>query len=153
MRRTHTPLYAVKLERTGTVVREGSKFCEDAKVAAALLSEFIGDAPVEHFVMLAMDARRRVIGLSEVSIGTLSASLVHPREVFKPAILLNAATIVVGHNHPSGDHTPSPEDREVTRRIQRAGEILGIPLADHVVIGHDDDGKPSYFSFRERGML
>ncbi len=153
MANTHTPLYQIKLERTGTIVCEESKFCTEAKVAARLFAEFIGDAPAEHFVMMALDARRRVIGITEVSVGTLSASLVHPREVFRTAILLNAAAIVIGHNHPSGDCAPSAEDREVTRRLTKAGELLGIPLADHVVLGRGEDGAVKHFSFREGDLL
>ena len=86
--------------------------------------------------------------LDTVSIGTLSASLVHPREVFSPAIAHAAAAIVAVHNHPSGYPTPSSEDRDVTRRLQRAGELLGIPLADHVVVS-----AAGFFSFREHGLL
>jgi DNA repair protein RadC len=83
-----------------------------------------------------------------VSVGTLSSSLVHPREVFTPAISRGAAAVVAVHNHPSGDSSPSAEDREATRRLQRAGEVLGIPLADHVIVSES-----SFFSFRESGIL
>jgi DNA repair protein RadC len=86
--------------------------------------------------------------LEVISIGTLSASLCHPREIFAPAIVASAAAIIAIHNHPSGDPTPSAEDRDVTRRLQRAGEILGIPLADHVVVSES-----GFFSFREHGLL
>lgn len=103
----------------------------------------------EHFLMFMLDARRNVKGVATVSIGTLSASLVHPRECFRPAIIAGAAAVVAVHNHPSGDPAPSAEDRDVTRRLQRAGELLGIPLADHVVIG----AAGAFYSFRERGIL
>jgi DNA repair protein RadC len=103
----------------------------------------------EHFLLIMMDARRVIKGVTVVSIGTLSASLVHPREFFRPAIVAGAASVVAVHNHPSGDPHPSAEDREVTRRLSRAGELLGIPLADHVVIGAEG----SYYSFREEGIL
>jgi DNA repair protein RadC len=102
----------------------------------------------EHFWRIALDARSNVLGYETVSIGTISASLVHPREVFKGAILSNAAAIIVAHNHPSQDTSPSPEDKEVTRRIQKAGELLGIPLFDHLVLGDR-----SFFSFKEAGIL
>jgi len=78
---------------------------------------------------------------------------VHPREVFRAAILLNGAAIIVAHNHPSGDPTPSAEDREATRRIQRAGELLGIPMADHIIIGEGEGAGLAFFSFRESGLL
>ena len=89
----------------------------------------------EVFVVLLLDARQRVIGDVEVHRGSLDQSLVHPREVFAPALRESAAAILVLHNHPSGDPTPSEEDREVTRRLVRAGEILGVRVVDHVVIG------------------
>jgi DNA repair protein RadC len=89
----------------------------------------------EVFVVLLLDARQRVIGDVEVHRGSLDQSLVHPREVFAPALRESAAAILVLHNHPSGDPTPSEEDREVTLRLAQAGEILGVRLIDHVVIG------------------
>jgi DNA repair protein RadC len=84
-----------------------------------------------------VDGRHKVIGLDEVSTGTLTASLVHPREISKAAILANAGGIVLVHNHPSGDPSPSTEDREITSRLKQAAEIIGIPILDHVVLGHD----------------
>lgn len=108
----------------------------------------------EHFIVLCLSARRRVIARETVSVGTLSASLVHPREVFKSAIMANAAVVIVAHNHPSGDAQPSEEDREVTKRLRRAGEILGIPVIDHVIIGQKTESYPTgYFSFRDGGLL
>jgi DNA repair protein RadC len=102
----------------------------------------------EHFWRIDLDARSKVLGYETVSIGTISASLVHPRELFKGAILNNAAAIIIAHNHPSQDTTPSAEDKEVTRRIQKAGEILGIPLLDHMVLTDD-----RFHSFKESGMI
>lgn len=126
----------------------------DAPIAntPALLAEQLKDiasADREHFVVLALSARMRVVARETVSIGTLTASLVHPREVFKSAIMSNAAAIVVAHNHPSGDPEPSREDGEVTSRLRRAGEILGIQLLDHIVVVAD--GK--FVSFKERGLV
>jgi RadC-like JAB domain len=85
----------------------------------------------------------------EVSRGVLDASLVHPREIFKPAVLSNAAAIVIGHNHPSGDPTPSHDDLELTARLVKAGQLLGIEVLDHIIIGHDG----RYCSLRELGQL
>jgi DNA repair protein RadC len=130
-------------------VKEGSAVVTHAAEAAKVIRQFLGDVPEEHFVLMVLDSRRRVIGINEVSVGTLSASLVHPREVFRAAILLNGAAVIVSHNHPSGDPSPSSEDREATRRLQRAGELLGIPVADHIVIGE----RGGFFSFREHGLL
>jgi len=102
----------------------------------------------EHFVALFLDACNRLIQQEVVSVGTLTATLVHPREVFSSAVSCAAAGIIVAHNHPSGDPEPSREDRETTRRLSEAGKILGIPLLDHVVVG-----ECRYFSFRERGLM
>ena len=102
----------------------------------------------EHFVGLYLDACRRVLFRETISVGTLTASLVHPREVFAPAMTRGAAALIVAHNHPSGDPAPSREDRETTRRLQEAGRILGIPVLDHVVVA-----SRGYFSFRERGLM
>ncbi len=148
-KRSRVPLYRIVLDRTGSIAKEGTAVVDCAGVAAKLFREFLGDVPEEHFVLAVLDCRRRVIGVSEVSVGTLSASLVHPREVFRTAILLNGAAIIVCHNHPSGDSSPSTEDREVTKRLTRAGELIGIPVADHVVLGEGG----SYYSFRERGLM
>jgi DNA repair protein RadC len=89
----------------------------------------------EVFVALLLDVQNRLQGEALVSVGTLTSSLVHPREVFRQAIAQGAAAVIVAHNHPSGDPDPSQADREVTRRLIRAGRLLGVPLLDHVVIG------------------
>lgn len=152
-KRSRVPLYRIRLDRTGSIVKEGARSVTCSREAAHLFREFIGDAPVEHFCMVALDSRRRAIGLNEISVGTISASLVHPRETFKTAILLNAAAIIVAHNHPSGDPTPSSEDRDATRRLTRAGELLGIPVADHIVIAEESGEGLRYYSFRDHGLM
>jgi DNA repair protein RadC len=121
---------------------------DSARVAAGLVPAAVRAARKEHFLVLGLNARRQLIFQETVSVGTLSASLVHPREVFSPAIAHSAAAVVAVHNHPSGDPAPSAEDRDVTRRLSRAGELLGIPLADHVVVCES-----GFFSFREHGLL
>lgn len=121
---------------------------DSARAVAGIIPANVREAKKEHFLILCLNARRQLIHLETVSIGTLSASLVHPRECFSPAIQHAAAAVVAVHNHPSGDPTPSAEDRDVTRRLQRAGELLGIPLADHVVVSAS-----GFFSFREHGIL
>jgi DNA repair protein RadC len=106
------------------------------------------DAPAEEFHIVLLDARHRILRSVLTSQGTLTASLVHPREVFRPALREAAAALVLVHNHPSGDPTPSTEDREITRRLARAGALLGIPVLDHVIVA--DRG---YASLREQGEL
>ncbi len=103
----------------------------------------------EHFWALALNTKNQLLRVVEVSVGSLNASIVHPRELFKEAVKLSAASIVVVHNHPSGDPTPSGADIQLTRRLVRAGEVLGIELVDHVVIG--DGG--AHVSLREMGAL
>lgn len=105
------------------------------------------DAPHERFLVVLLDGRHRLLRHELVSQGTLTASLVHPREVFRPALRESAAALVLVHNHPSGDPAPSAEDREVTARLVRAGELLGIPVIDHVVVA-----ERGYVSLRETGL-
>ena len=102
----------------------------------------------EHFIVLALDGKGRVLAVEEDSVGTLTASLVHPREVMKMLVLLNAASFIVVHNHPSGDPTPSPEDMALTSRLRAAAELVGIKLLDHVVLGFG-----RYHSMSDAGAL
>lgn len=104
-----------------------------AKDAAAQLVE-LRNAKKEHFVVLYLNARNQLVHKETISIGTLNANLVHPREVFKPAIEHLAASIIVAHNHPSGDPEPSAADLDLTERLIDAGKLLGIELADHIII-------------------
>lgn len=103
----------------------------------------------EHFWALALNTKNQLLRMVEVSVGSLNASIVHPRELYKEAVRLSAASVVVVHNHPSGDPTPSGADLQLTRRLARAGEVLGIELLDHVVIG--DGG--AHVSLRDIGAL
>lgn len=133
------------------LVREGAPSAQELsspKAVFAFMRPKCKRLDREHFWRIDLDARSRVVGYEVVSVGTVSASLVHPREVFKGAILNNAAGMIVCHNHPSGDTSPSPEDKEVTRRLQRAGELMGIPVLDHMVVADR-----SYFSFKEHGLI
>jgi DNA repair protein RadC len=139
-------VYGLILVRDSSVAVE-SRAADSPAVAADILRKHIGPVDREHLVVLLVDSRHRVVGINTVSIGTASASLVHPREVLKPAVLVGAAAFIIGHNHPSGDEQPSAEDKEATRRLARAGELMGIPLLDHVIIGN------GFFSFRESGLL
>ena len=102
----------------------------------------------EIFYVVLLNNKNRKIREVKVSEGSLTASLVHPREVYNPVIRESAAAVIFVHNHPSGDPAPSPEDLEITRRLKEVGEVMGIRVLDHVVVGHD-----RYFSFSDRGML
>ncbi len=105
----------------------------EPRAVVEYLRRTVRDDAREHFVALYLDGRHRPVAHQVVSVGTATASLVHPREVFQPAILVGACALIVGHNHPSGDCRPSQEDRDVTRRLRDAGKLLGIPLLDSVV--------------------
>jgi DNA repair protein RadC len=109
---------------------------------------FLMQETKEMFITLHLDGKNRIICMDLVSLGSLNQSLVHPREIFKTACLSNAAAILCIHQHPTGDPTPSSEDIAITRRLKEAGEIMGIKLLDHIIIG---DGE--YLSFVERGLL
>ncbi|HWQ42131.1 MAG TPA: DNA repair protein RadC [Desulfosporosinus sp.] len=102
----------------------------------------------EHFRVVSLSTKNHVLGISPISIGSLNSSLVHPRECFKEAIRRNSNAIILLHNHPSGDPTPSQEDIEVTRRLAEGGKILGIEVLDHVIIGDN-----RFISLKERGIL
>ena len=106
------------------------------------------DADKEHFVLLVMNNKNCINGFKVISTGSLTASLAHPREVWRAALHLCAAAVVFVHNHPSGDPAPSPEDQEITRRLKETGELLGIRVLDHVVLGQE-----RFFSFSDRGLL
>lgn len=121
---------------------------------ADLLREDHRDHTVEHFRVVLLNTRRRLVRVEEISQGTLDTILVHPREVFRPAILANAAAVVVVHNHPSGDPTPSEADIKVTRDLIRAGQLLKIEVLDHVIIGRRTQERPrDYLSLRELGYF
>ena len=122
----------VAVRYVGRSVRIGSAIRRPTEVAE-FMRRVVRDDAREHFVALYLDGRHRPIAHQVVSVGTASSSLVHPREVFQPAILVGACAAIVGHNHPSGDPTPSREDRDVTRRLAQAGALLGVPLLDSVV--------------------
>lgn len=108
----------------------------------------IKDKAKEHFKLILLNTRNKIIGISTVSIGSLNASIVHPREVFKEAISHSAASVILAHNHPSGDPEPSEDDLTITKRLVEAGKILGVEVVDHIIIS-----KNGYFSFKEKGLI
>ena len=108
---------------------------------------FLRHESKEYFLALHLDGNNRIICIDMVSVGSLNQSVVHPREVFKSSLLSSAAAMILIHNHPSGDPSPSREDIEITRRLKEAGELIGVRILDHVVIGE------TYLSFTEGGLL
>ena len=102
----------------------------------------------EHFLACALSTKNKLLRIIEVSVGSLNASIVHPRELFKECVMASAASVVVAHCHPSGDPTPSGADIQLTRRLVKAGDVLGIEVLDHVVLGHDE-----HSSLRDLGLM
>ena len=120
--------------------------------AVKLATAILADADVERVIALHFNVKHRLIGVHVVSVGILDASLVHPRDVFKAACLSNAAALVIAHNHPSGDPTPSGEDRALSDRLRQAGELIGVTLLDFVIVTDPAEGQ-RYHSFKESGVL
>jgi DNA repair protein RadC len=136
------------------LVKEGSttypqRFIQNPWDAAHFVREFLEDLDREAVIVVCLDVKGQPTSVSTVSIGTLSTAHVHPREVFKTAILSNSASIILAHNHPTGLATPSKDDIKSTERITEAAQILGIDLLDHIIVGHNG----TYTSFREQGLM
>ncbi len=143
-----TPLYKVVLVREGMMSVE-NRSIQSPDDAAKIVRKHLHGADREHFVGLYLDSANHLIGVHTISVGILNSSLVHPREVFKVAYMMNAASVIVAHNHPSGNAEPSSEDITMTKQLVEAGKILGIPLHDHIIVTEQD----GYASFAERGLL
>jgi DNA repair protein RadC len=116
--------------------------------AASLVMEDMKHLDREHFTVILLDSKNAVISIEKVSVGTVNSSLVHPREVLKPALEKSATSIILVHNHPTGNVSPSREDVMITKRFEKCGQILGIDVIDHIIIG---DG--NYRSMKESGYL
>ena len=150
------------LQITLPMVRESMRDATGSAVRArtpadiAAICSDLRQSAQEAFIVIDLNAKNNVIDKRLVTLGLLDASLVHPREVFRGAIVNNAAAVVVVHNHPSGDPTPSAEDVRITRQLVDAGRILSIKVLDHVVIGRPDataPGSPAFTSLREAGLV
>ena len=139
--------YRVSLVREGSTRAEHNTIRTPDDVFAIMAPEY-NNAVVETAQMLALDTKNKIIGVFTISTGSLNSSIIHPRDVFQRAILSNAASVILVHNHPSGDPTPSPEDMELTRRLVEAGKMLDIEVLDHVVIG---EGR--FASLKEHGVI
>lgn len=141
------PRYRVMLVKE-SLAHPSPVMIRDSQNAYRLLQPLFDGLDREHFLVVGLDAKHAVIGINTVSMGSVTLSIVHPREVFKPLILMNASAVILAHNHPSGDPTPSPEDRALTRRLKDGGDLLGITVLDHVVLGED-----RYYSFADHQEL
>ncbi|WIG41987.1 RadC family protein [Bacillus toyonensis] len=135
------------------LVKESSILYKERKISSPkdsfeLLHELLENKDREHFIVVALNTKNEPVSINVCHIGSLNSSIVHPREIMKVAILSNAASILVAHNHPSGSVTPSPEDIQVTERLKKAGELMGIELLDHLIIGDN-----TYLSLKEKGYI
>jgi len=141
--------YRVALVREASVPYEATHYCGRAIESARFLHQILSQWDREVMGAILLDVRCRAIGYQLAYIGTLTRAAAEPRGIFSAAILANAAHIILFHNHPSGDPSPSPEDIAFTRRMAHAGEILGISVLDHIIVGEP----PGFVSLRERGVL
>jgi DNA repair protein RadC len=139
--------YTLRTDRLGQPTFVGSTIWTPAD-CARIFNVLLQDEASEVFIILCLSTKHQVIAFHEVSRGALDSTTVHPREVFKAALLANAFAIVVGHNHPSGDPTPSVDDIRLTSSLVAAGTLLGVPVLDHIVIGTD-----RFISMKEAGLL
>ncbi len=129
-------------------VKYNNYFIEKPNDAVEILRKELKNEVKEHFKLILLNSRNKVIDIVGISTGTLNASLVHPREVFEQAIKHHSASVILVHNHPSGDCEPSDDDLQITKKLVESGKILSIEVIDHIIIG-----KNSYFSFKEKKLI
>lgn len=141
-------LAALELGRRLFLKEDEGVYCIDGPESVYRLTRDLSSHKKEHFVALYLNAKNQVLKRETITIGSLFSNMVHPREVFGPALEVSAAAVVLVHNHPSGDPEPSPEDRALTSRLVAAGQLMGIEVLDHLVIG-----RKSYVSFEERKWM
>lgn len=147
---------ALEIARRATVERRDIRQepLNNPETVSNLLRPLLTEAEKEYFIVMPLDRKNKLKGRPvEVSVGTADSSLVHPREVFSVCVRLTAVSLIVAHNHPSGDPRPSKEDLDVTKQLIDSGRILGIPLLDHIVIGDPSVFPPGYVSLRAEGLL
>jgi DNA repair protein RadC len=135
------------------LVRESSMLYKNRKISSpedawVLFKQYLDGVDREHFVVMALDTKNQPTAIQTCHIGSLNSSMAHPREIMKVAILSNAASLILGHNHPSNDPSPSQEDVQVTKRIVEAGQLLGIDVLDHIIVCDD-----SFVSLKEKGYV
>ena len=142
------PRFDVRLVRDGRVATLEPTIIRRPEDTLPVLEAELSELGYEKFIALALNTKNHVTAVLPVSSGSLNASIVHPRELFQRAILANCASLILAHNHPSGDPAPSPEDLALTRKLIDAGLLLDIPVLDHIVLGYG-----RYVSFKERGLI
>lgn len=145
----HVTRYRLLMVKDGSIPTTWDRQVRRSKDVADLMAPLVANLDREAFWVLMLNGKNVVIGVNLVAVGALTAALVHPREVVKPLILGSAAAAILVHNHPSGDPTPSAEDLALTKRLGAVGDLVGIRVLDHIVIGHDG----AYCSLADDGLL
>ena len=145
---SHVPMYTTRLVRETHFTFPHREQVSSPEDVAAVLQHYFEDKDREEFIVVFLDTANTMIGMAQISVGGLAASIVEPRQVFKTAILANAAAIILAHNHPSLNVEPSREDIRITKQLVEAGTIMGIPVHDHLIIGGEQ-----YVSLAERGLI
>ena len=143
------PRFDIRMVRDGRVpIMEAPIIIRTPADVLPILAAELSELAYEKFIALALNTKNHVVAVLPVSSGSLNSSIVHPRELYQRAILSNCASLIIAHNHPSGDPTPSPEDVHLTRKLVEAGQLLDIPILDHIILGF-----PGYASFKEKGLI
>ena len=145
-----TKLNVVRIKLIDDTPLFGNELIQSADDAIFLMQKELRNCDRETFCALHLNAKGKPLSMSVVSVGSLNSTLVHPREVFKASILSNAAAVIFMHNHPSGDLTPSEDDKRTTKQLEKAGKILGIRVVDHIIVG---ENKENYYSFHANDIL
>ena len=155
LRKTRVAIYTLQRVRESNTAYDISRTIRAPKDLLQYAEEVLQmqNLAQEHFVVLSLDTKNNVVAVNTIFVGSLNASIVHPREVFGALVLNSAAAFICIHNHPSGNPTPSREDIDVTRRLAECGKIMGIELLDHVIVGDDGTGKLHSCSLREKGLI
>lgn len=148
---TYTTIPQLKVVYCGSICESAPRYTSPLQVVEAITDD-MQQLDREAFYVLHLDGKHRIISKELISLGSLNQSIVHPREVFKGALLNNSAAIIGVHNHPSGDPAPSREDKDITQRLLSCADIVGVKLLDHIIIGFVSSG-PQYYSFVESGLL
>ena len=138
----------VELSMVREIKISGQKYNSSEEVARSEFAENLLKSDREKFICMHLNVKNQIISFEIVSTGSLTSSIVHPREVYKGAILSNAASVIFMHNHPSGDSEPSIDDIEITKRLEKAGEILGINVLDHIIVA-----QKGFYSFRQHNLI
>ena len=150
VKRSYIPQLAVRLIKECNLITTAPKIIRSPEDAYRILQSVFDELTVEHFVVILLNTKNHVLAISTISCGSLNSAIVHPRELFRVALLHGGTTpsMIIAHNHPSGDCTPSTEDISLTKRLVEAGKMMDMPVLDHLICCSN-----SFFSFKEKGLM